>query len=196
MTIDETPWTFAVIFTARNNSTPRPSEPRSSGPAMILPPGRHPLEDTPWPDTPPGQTPHLGRHPLPSTCWDTHTPAQCILGYTPPPAQWILGYTYLPSTCWDTHLPPVQCMLGYTPSPAPCMLPSAHPLCRACWDTVNKRAVRILLECILVLVTFGFLPQNFHYLIKVFLDDQQYKVDFSPNCFFRYFLSWIYCSHL
>ena len=42
-----------------------------------LPPGRHP----------PGQT-----SPLPSACWDTHTPAQCMLGYTPP-AQCILGYT-------------------------------------------------------------------------------------------------------
>ena len=34
--------------------------------------------------------------------------------------------------------PPAQCMLGYTPPPS------------ACWDTVNKRAVRIPLECILV----------------------------------------------
>ena len=35
--------------------------------------------------------------------------------------------------------PPAQCMLGYT-----------HPLPSACWDMVNKRMVRILLECILV----------------------------------------------
>ena len=41
-----------------------------------------------------------------------------------------------------TH-PPDQCMLGYTP-----------PLLSACWDTVNKRAVRILLECILILWCF------------------------------------------
>ena len=33
---------------------------------------------------------------------------------------------------------PSQCMLGYT------------PLYSACWDTVNKRTVRIPLECILV----------------------------------------------
>ena len=33
---------------------------------------------------------------------------------------------------------PAQCMLGYTPPHS------------ACWDAVNKRAVRILLECILV----------------------------------------------
>ena len=35
------------------------------------PPGRHPS----------GQTP-----PLPNACWDTHTPAQCMLGYTTPAA--------------------------------------------------------------------------------------------------------------
>ena len=32
--------------------------------------------------------------------------------------------------------------------------PGRHPLPSACWDTVNKRAVRILLECILVLWCF------------------------------------------
>ena len=41
-----------------------------------------------------------------------------------------------------------QCMLGYNP------LPSAYwdtyPPCSACCDTVNKQAVRIPLECILV----------------------------------------------
>ena len=46
----------------------------------------------PWADT-----------PLPSACWDTHTPAQCMLGYTSPPAQCMLGSTLpLCSTCWDT----------------------------------------------------------------------------------------------
>ena len=52
----------------------------------------------------------------------------CMLGYTPP------GQT-----------PPAQCMLGYTPA----------PLCSACWDTVNRRAVRIPLECILVYQGFS-----------------------------------------
>ena len=33
-----------------------------------------------------------------------------------------------------------------------------HPLHSACWDTVNKRAVSILLECILVLHSFGLQP--------------------------------------
>ena len=62
------------------------------------PPGRHPQADTPR-QTPPGRHP-LGRHPLPSARWDTqppapmhagiHTPrpAQCMLGYTPPPPTW------------------------------------------------------------------------------------------------------------
>ena len=57
------------------------------------------------------------------------------------------GYIYRPcdyvftDLCLSVHgggvcLP--HCMLGYT------------PLGSACWDTVFKRAVRILLECILV----------------------------------------------
>ena len=65
-------------------------------------------------------------------CWDTHThPGQTPfwqvhpVGRHTPPRQ--------------VH-PPAQCMLGYT-----------SPLRSACWDTVNKRAVRIPLECILVL---------------------------------------------
>ena len=36
----------------------------------------------------PQQTPPWADTPLPSACWDTHTlppPAQCMLGYTPPP---------------------------------------------------------------------------------------------------------------
>ena len=49
-------------------------------------------------------------------------------GQTPPPipVQYMLGYTH------------PQCMLGSTTLPS------------VCWDTVNKRAVRIALECILV----------------------------------------------
>ena len=39
------------------------------------------VADTPWTDTPRGQTPPLARHPPRA---DTHTPpAQCMLGYTP-----------------------------------------------------------------------------------------------------------------
>ena len=45
--------------------------------------------------------------------------------------------------------PPASAPLGrYTP---PARYPQqVHPMCSACWDTVNKRAVRIPLECILV----------------------------------------------
>ena len=49
-------------------------------------------------------------------------------GQTPPPWQ---------TSPWQTH--PCQVHAGIHPS-----------LCSTCWDTVNKRAVRILLECILV----------------------------------------------
>ena len=63
-----------------------------------------------------GRHPPLGSHPPFPVHAGIHTPAQCMLEYTPP-AQCILGYTLLYS---------------------------------ACWDTINKRAVRILLECILV----------------------------------------------
>ena len=50
--------------------------------------------------------------------------------------------------------PPTQCMLGYTPPPCPVHAGIHTPLPSACWDTVNKRSVRILLECILVLKNF------------------------------------------
>ena len=69
---------------------------------MSVTPGQTPLLPA---DTPPGihhlgQTPPLGRH----------TPAKCMLGYTPCPVH--AGIHPLPSACWDTH-PPAQCMLGY-----------------------------------------------------------------------------------
>ena len=51
----------------------------------------------------------------------------------------IYVYFYRPQRSWADTQTFVQCMLGYTPLP-----PSA------CWDTVNKRTVRILLERILV----------------------------------------------
>ena len=45
-----------------------------------------------------------------------------------------------PIACWDTHTP-----WGRHP-----LLGRHPPLGSACWDTVNKRAVRIPLDCILV----------------------------------------------
>ena len=63
------------------------------------------------------------------TPWQT-PPAQCMLGYTPLTA---------------------QCMLGYTP-PCPVHTGIHNPPLPSAWDTVNKRAVRIPLECILVYV--------------------------------------------
>ena len=101
--------------------------------------GRHPWADTPQADTPCADTPA----PLPSRCWDTHPPWQTPPGQTSPSDQ-TPPWADTPSwadTPW-THSPgqtsPAQCMLGYT------------PLHSAGWDTVNKRAIRILLECRLV----------------------------------------------
>ena len=80
--------------------------------------------------TPPGRHPldrhHLGKHPLGQT-----PPCPVHVGiHTPCPVHaWIHP---LPSACWDTH-----------------------PLPSACWDTVNKWAVRIPLECILVIFCDG-----------------------------------------
>ena len=66
----------------------------------------------------------------------THTP----LGRHPLPSACWHTHTPLPSACWDTHPLPSACL--DTP-------PLPHS---ACWDTVNKRAVRILLECTLVFI--------------------------------------------
>ena len=92
---------------------------------VYLPDPLYPWADTPSPtrQTPPGQTP--GRPP------GRHPPGR-----------------HLPWAHTPGHLgihPPVQCMLGYT-HPIPTLLPSA------CWYTVNKRAIRIPLECILVYI--------------------------------------------
>ena len=85
--------------------------------------------------TPLGHKHPLGTHPL-----GTHIPTPLSrhphgqkLPLDRNPAPW--AYTSCP-----VHL-------GYTPSL--CML-AYSPLPSACWDTVNKWAVRILLECILV----------------------------------------------
>ena len=132
-----------IIFTARKRSLRRlcfhrclsvhrgGCLPVVLGGVSATPPGQTPptWTDTthlgrhhPWADTPPP----LGRHP-PGRQFPMgrHPPAQCLLGYTP-----------LPNACWDTP-PSTQCMLGYTP----------RQILR---DMVNKRAVRIPLECILV----------------------------------------------
>ena len=61
-----------------------------------------------------GQTPP----PLPSACWDTHTPAQCMLGYTPPPAQCMLGSTPPPPDTLLGRHPRVDTPLGRQPPPS------------------------------------------------------------------------------
>ena len=74
-------------------------------------------------------------HPWADIPW-VDTPGQTPPRQTHPPGQ----------------TPPAQWMLGYTPLPS------------ACWDTVNKRAVHILLKCILVHKKFRFDPRSLAYL--------------------------------
>ena len=74
----------------------------------------------------------------------------CMLGYTPPRTR---GRHPLPQDRWQTppwaDTPWADTPWADTPSEQ-----TPHrvdtPLRSACWDTVNKRAVRIPLECILV----------------------------------------------
>ena len=114
--------------------------------------------------------PRGGVYPI--TCWDTppsrKTPAQAdtpLSGQTPPPWEDPPGW-HPPSRY--THPPGQVHPLGrYNPSgqtppgrhpprqvhPSWADTPSQGrhpPLCSACWDAVNKQAVRIPLECILV----------------------------------------------
>ena len=74
-----------------------------------------------------------------------------------PPANEVCeGYVFT-GVCLSTGGCLHHCMLGYTPprdqrqTPPRQTPPGRHPPHSACWDTVNKRAVRIPLECILVL---------------------------------------------
>ena len=72
------------------------------------------------------------------------------------------GGGFCPIACWDIppgtrgrhppgRHPPEQTPPWETPpGPEADTLPGRHPLCSACWDMVNKRAVHIPLECILV----------------------------------------------
>ena len=95
--------------------------------------GTPPSADTPWVGTPlpgAGKPPPLGQvHPLP---WARYTPGQVhtLLGRYTPQA----GTTIRVGTPRQVH--PVRA--------------DTSPLRSACWDTVNKRAVCIPLECILV----------------------------------------------
>ena len=73
---------------------------------------------------------HAGIHP-PGTR-GRHPPGRYPQADTPQ------ADTAQPSACWDTPPCPVHTVI-HTP-----------PLCSACWDTANKQAVHIPLECILV----------------------------------------------
>ena len=82
-----------------------------------------------------------GTHP-----WQTPPSRQTPPGQTPPMGRhppW--ADTPLPNACWDTH-----------------------PPCSTCWDTVHKRTVRILLECIFVLLFVDHRPFQQHRNCKQF----------------------------
>ena len=63
-----------------------------------------------------------------------------------------------------------------------------HPLHSACWDMVNKRAVHILLECILI-------KQNFWRTSVLFVLGFKARVDSSLGYFVTY-VQWIPQIHL
>ena len=86
---------------------------------------------------------HRGVGVCPKACWDTHPPGRYPSGrYTPwqvHPSPWAGTPPWASTPPWRVH-PPGR----YLP-------PSRYtPLRSACWNMVNKRAVRIPLECILV----------------------------------------------
>ena len=95
-----------------------------------------PLVGTHWAD-PQQAPPPPGRHPLPPPA-DTQTPRQAPPGLAPP------GQTHTPLGRHPPgrHPSPQQAPPGRHPPPPPIM--------------VNQLAVRILLECILVLIQFSF----------------------------------------
>ena len=151
--------------------------PRADTPLPLqIPPRQTPPRQTspgqtsPWADTPPGRHPEADTTP-----WQT-PPAQCILGYTPlpntPPCPVHAG---IPSPC-PVHAgipPPAQYMLGYGQQAG-----GTHPTrMHSCFGF------------------FRLFASEFSLPNVVFLNYQQYKVGFSPNCFFRYFLCRIYYSH-
>ena len=108
-----------------------PHPPRQTSP-QADPLSRHPPHQTP-----PGRHP-LTRHPL------ADTPRQTPLGQTPPwaEADTLLTKQPLAATPMQTH-PPRQTPPGRHP-------PADTPPCTVHARIVNKRAVRIPLECILV----------------------------------------------
>ena len=101
-------------------------------PRADIPLGRHLLGRHPHGQTPPlGRQYPPGRYP-PGQTPPGHTNWAHPLGKQPPPRQ----------------TPPCPVHAGiHTPCPVHAGI---HPLSSACWDMVNKWAVRIRLECILV----------------------------------------------
>ena len=115
--------------------------PQAGTPWAGTPPGRYPLTGTP----PPGQVPPQAGTPLWAGASQAGTPPQQV-----PPRQ---VHPPRVGTPRQVHHPG-QVPPGYVYplgrySPPREGTPPGHS---ACWDTVNKRAVRIPLKCILVLI--------------------------------------------
>ena len=101
-----------------------------------------PGQTSPWADNPWADTPlPMGRHPTP--------------GQTPPPHGQTPPWADTPSHGQTSPTPGQTPSSSWTDTPWHTPLPQADtPLHSACWDTVNKRAVRTPLECILVFLSF------------------------------------------
>ena len=100
-------------------------------------PSPGPEADSPLGKHPPGQAP-----PLQTPPWADTPPADSLWADT------LLG-RYPPCPVHAGIHTSTQCMLGYT------------PLRCACWDTVNKRALRIPLECILVIQCYRYEKKSY-----------------------------------
>ena len=93
------------------------------------------------------------------------------------------GGDVCPIACWDTHTPLGGHPWGRLPlADTPRKTP---PMPSACWDTVNKRAVRILLECSLLVNWYWFHVAWICYIILsnwLGADDVRFFLNFFLAC--------------
>ena len=118
--------------------------------------------DTPQAGTPWAGEPPPGKYTTPHPRAGAHPGRYTLIIHLLPPANEVCeGYVFT-GVCLSTvvgGLP--HCMLGHTIPRHTSPLGRPPPLCSACWDTVNKRAVCIPLECNLVFDLFLNLSHGF-----------------------------------
>ena len=153
-------------YTPQAHTTPRQVHtPWQIHPWAGTPPGRY----TPWQAQPPGQVHPSGRYTPP--------------GQVHPPGRYTPGQVHL---LRQVHTP----WAGITPQAG-----SPPPGHSACWNMVNKRAVRIPLECILVLkCTCGEIDQALCWentLENVPVPDLYYNSKIIGLYFVMYYWNWI-----